>query len=128
MPDEAAKFEPDWLASMGGETSAKYRALMESLDPNKPFIRYFFPFDLDIGLSFKLKADNLDKNSKEGNVLCTEAQDVLSLGVAKLPEWSTPALRMKMGKTIKNYAPPIGIIHTSPGMDWRHASMPRAEF
>ncbi len=128
MPNEADKFAPDWLSSVGGETSAMFLALMQSIDPNKPFIRYYFPFDLDMGLSFKLKADNLEKNSKEGNVLCTEAQDILSLGAARLPEWSTPALRMKMGKTVKNYAPPIGIIHTSPGMDWRHASMPKAEF
>jgi hypothetical protein len=33
-----------------------------------------------------------------------------------------------MGRTIKNYPPPVGIIHACPGMDWRHACLPKAEF
>jgi hypothetical protein len=101
---------------------------MKELAPSKPFLRYFFPFDLDGVSGEKIRADNIDRNSKEGNVLCTEAQDPLSFGVTNLPEWSTPTLRVKMGKTIKNYAPPVVIAHTCPGMEWRHASLPKAEF
>ncbi|MGH0052273.1 MAG: hypothetical protein ACQ5SW_02645, partial [Sphaerochaetaceae bacterium] len=98
------------------------------MKPEMPYLRYYWPFDLDIGIGEILPADNIESVSEEGNTLCTEAQDILSLGVQRLPEWNTPALRMKMGRTIEAFPPPVGIIHTSPGMDWRHACMPEAEF
>ena len=117
-----------WIGCMDVQLKL-YRAVMDELMPGKPFIRYYWPFDLDLGIEMgRIPADNIDVNAKQCNVLCTEAQDVLSLGIKSLPEWATPALRMKMGRTIKDYPPPVGIIHACPGMDWRHACLPIAEF
>lgn len=128
MPDDVMKYEPDWISSQGKNYYDKFAEAFSKIYPDKPSLRYYWPFDLDLGLGFKMPADDIDLVSKEGNTLCTEAQDILSLGVTKLPEWNTPALRMKMGRTIEKFPPPVGIIHTCPGMDWRHSCMPEAEF
>ncbi len=129
MSADKKDLEPDFWPHRMDEQLKKYRVIMDELMPNKPFIRYYWPFDLDLGIEMgRIPADNIDVNAKQCNVLCTEAQNVLSLGVKKLPEWATPALRMKMGRTIKDYPPPVGIIHACPGMDWRHACLPVAEF
>ena len=129
MPSEAKLVEREFHIGYMADQLAKYRVVMDELMPGKPFIRYYWPFDLDLGFEWaRIPADNIDFNARQCNVLCTEAQDVLSLGIKKLPEWATPALRMKMGRTIKDFAPPVGIIHACPGMDWRHACLPRAEF
>lgn len=128
MPDDSAQFEPDWLKSQSKAVNHSFKETILNFSPDMPYLRYYWPFDLDIGLDFKLPADNIESMAEEGNTLCTEAQDVLSLGVHKLPEWNTPALRMKMGRTIESFPPPVGIIHTCPGMDWRHSCMPESEF
>lgn len=128
MPDDLAKIDPDWDKWKMKMVHTLFKDTLLSVRPNMPYLRYYWPFDLDLGIDFNVPADDIEAVSKEGNVLCTEAQDVLSLGVNKLPEWNTPALRMKMGRTIEGYPPPVGIIHTCPGMDWRHACMPEAEF
>ncbi len=128
MPENREDFESGWLHEQGKEAAIKFKDSVLGIKPDMPYLRYYWPFDLDIGLDIKLPADNITEVSKEGNTLTTEAQDVLSLGVKRLPEWSTPSLRMKMGRTIENFPPPVGIIHTCPGMDWRHSCMPKAEF
>ncbi|MCU6792880.1 hypothetical protein OB236_12195 [Paenibacillus sp. WQ 127069] len=128
IPEHASDFESDWLASCNTECTQKYWDLMRTKAPDKLFTRYYFPFKLDLGSNMTLPADNINERSKTGNMLCTEAQDVLSLGQKNLPEWSEPAIRMKMGRTIEGLPSPIGIIHTCPGMDWRHVGLPVPEF
>ncbi len=108
------------------------------------------------GASVTVPADNIMEKAKLANVLLTEAQDVLSRGVNALPDWNTGMLEMKLGRamddlgcdaegtvramegetpsveelppTVQNLAPPVGIIHTCPGMDWRHTCMPQEEY
>jgi hypothetical protein len=128
MPADSAKLDPRWNYRNGFKESVNFYESIMRVKPEMPFLHYFWPFDLDIGLDFTVPADNIDDIAKLGNTLCTEAQNVLSLGVKKLPEWNTPALRMKMGRTIKDFPPPVGIIHTCPGMDWRHTCINEAEF
>lgn len=128
MPTDPAKLDPKWDDALRRKMQIRTMEAVLKVKPDMPYLRYYWPFDLDIGVGFKIPADNIDEIAQMGNTLCTEAQDVLSLGVLKLPEWNTPALRMKMGRTIENYPPPVGIIHACPGMDWRHACMPEAEF
>ncbi len=128
MPERSKDFEPDWLSTQSKESSLAIKDAVLSIKPDMPYLRYYWPFDLDIGLDIKIHADNISEISKEGNTLTTEAQDVLSMGVKGLHEWNTPSLRMKMGRTMKDFPPPVGIIHTCPGMDWRHSCMPKAEF
>lgn len=128
MPEEKSLFESDWLISQAKDTHLALKDTLLKMKPDMPYLRYYWPFDLDIGIGTTLPADNIESMSEEGNTLCTEAQDVLSMGAQNLPEWNAPALRMKMGRTVEDFPPPVGIIHTCPGMDWRHACMPEAEF
>ena len=128
MPDDPAQLDPKWDAGLRKKMSIQAMKAILKVKPDMPYLHYFWPFELDIGVGFKEPADNIDEIALQGNTLCTEAQDVLSLGTLRLPEWNTPALRMKMGRTIENFPPPVGIIHTCPGMDWRHTCMPEAEF
>ena len=67
---------------------ARGRGLTPGDDRGLP--QNFWPFPLDIGVGFTEPADNIDEIALQGNTLCTEAQDALSLGVLKLPEWITP--------------------------------------
>lgn len=128
MPQEPEKISPDWNYENGRKLRRHFLKEILKVKPEMPYIRYYWPFDVDLGIGSIIMADNIDDMALEGNTLCTEAQDVLSKGVLKLPEWNTPSLRMKMGRTIENYPPPVGIIHTCPGMDWRHTCMPEPEF
>jgi hypothetical protein len=128
MPDDPSKLDPEWNYNESIKESINFYKSVMRVKPEIPFLHYFWSFDLDIGLGFTLRANNIDDIAKLGNTLCTEAQDVLSLGIKKLPEWNTPELRMKMGRTIEGLPPPVGIIHTCPGMDWRHTCINEAEF
>lgn len=128
LPKAISEFEPDWLSSCNTECTRKYWDLMRTKAPDKLFTRYYFPFKIDYGGNVRLPADNINERSQTGNMLCTEAQDVLSHGKNNLPEWSEPAIRMKMGRTLAGFPSPIGIIHTSPGLDWRHVGLPVPEF
>lgn len=127
MPADPKLLSPKWHTFHHERAKASMKAVLQ-VKPDMPYLHYYWPFDLDIGIGVTIPADNIDEMAEFGNTLCTEAQDVLSMGAAKLPYWNTPALRMKMGRTIKDFPPPVGIIHACPGMDWRHACMPEAEF
>jgi len=127
MPDDPALLDPLWREEERLEAYREIYSEITRMKPDLMYHRYFWPFDLEIN-GMHLLPDNIDAVALSGNILCTEAQDVLSMGTAGLPEWNTPALRMKMGRTIEGYPPPVGIIHACPGMDWRHACMPEAEF
>lgn len=128
MPTEPGKLDLMWDLAYSKKMQQRMMESVLKTKPDMPYLHYYWPFNLDIGVGFTCPADNIDEIATMGNTLCTEAQDVLSLGALRLPEWNTPALRMKMGRTIEGFPPPVGIIHACPGMDWRHACMPEAEF
>jgi hypothetical protein len=53
---------------------------------------------------------------------------VLSQGVRAIPEFWKPALSVKLGRSRAAAAAPLGILHSCPGMDWRHTGLPPAEY
>ncbi len=123
MPNQADDFEPDWLSYCSTATAMKYWRFMHTKHPDKPFIRYYFPASMDCD-----QGDNVEERILTGNMLCTEAQNILSRGRYNLPNTITPATRMKFGRTIDDIPAPFGIIHTCPGMDWRHTGMSTKEY
>ncbi len=127
MPDEVGEFDPSWLRDINTECMEVYRDACGKIRPDVPLTRYYTPFPLDMP-GWLRSADNIDDRAKTGDILCAEAQDVLSRGCANIPEWNQPAIRMKMGRTVESLPAPFGIIHTCPGMDWRHTGMPVAEY
>lgn len=129
LPDSPDDFEPSWLVDTCAEQTQKFWNLCQRSAPDMAWIRYYFPFKLAMqGCKVELPGDNLEVRMQSANMLCTEAQDVVAAGINNLPEWTTPALRMKTGHMIDGIPWPSGIIHTSPGMDWRHCALPESEF
>ena len=128
MPKEEHLIRPDWNKPVIEQNKLDFKKAVLQLNPDLMYVCYYWPFKLHTNAGIAIPADNIDYISQLGTAICTEAQDVLSKGRQKLEPWHTPALRMKMGRTVENYSPPIGIIHTCPGMDWRHTCLPQAEF
>ena len=79
-------------------------------------------------LYYNLHRDNLDDRYATADMICTESQDVLSRGWRDLPPLWHPVLSMKFGSTAPDRPAPFGIIHSCPGMDWRHTGLPTAEY
>lgn len=129
MPMDPDELDPLWnYENSRHKTIAFMDAIMKD-KADMPFYRYYWPFmNYDVGDGHRSPADNIDDMALEGNALITEAQDALALGFRKLPEWHTPTVRIKMGNTIDNFPPPMGMIHSCPGMDWRHTCVQDAEF
>jgi len=67
---------------------------------------------------------------KTADLVCVEPQDVLSRGEKNLPEIWRPAVSIKLASvdTPEDMPPPFGIVHSCPGMDWRHTGLPTAEY
>jgi hypothetical protein len=124
LPQNPAEFDPGWIPSCNTGMTRKYWNLIRSKNKDMLCCRYYFPAFPHNPLG---RADNINERAKTGNLLCTEAQDVLSLGRNNLPDWPLPAILMKMGRTLSDFPPPVGIIHMSPGMAWRHVGLPAAE-
>ena len=62
------------------------------------------------------------------DMLCTESQDILSRGHGRIPRIHEPVVNTKLGSSVESDMPPFGIIHSSPGMEWRHTGLPDAEY
>ena len=84
--------------------------------------------DLPLVLYYGMHNENLNDRYATADMICTEAQNVLSRGSSGIPNFTLPMLTMKMGRTAGISPIPFGIIHSCPGMDWRHTGMPEAEY
>ncbi len=86
--------------------------------------------DLPFILYYGINNENIPDRLQTADMLCTEAQDVLSRGWDRgIPPIWLPSVIMKMGRTQPEGSPkPFGIIHSCPGMDWRHTGLPQAEY
>ena len=123
MPDREEDFNPGWLSKCTKDNIAElYRAVKEK-KPEVPMILYYNPFG-----GGKFPRDSIYDRLETADLLCTESQDVLSRGVLDLPAPVHPTLAMKAGQDVESGAKPFGIIHSSPGMDWRHVGLPAAEY
>lgn len=98
--------------------SNMYQAVKRK-NPNLPFILYY-----------GIQNENIPDRLKTADMICTEAQDILSRGWDNnIPAIWMPQIIMKMGRTQPQGNPkPFGIIHSCPGMDWRHTGLPQAEY
>lgn len=85
--------------------------------------------DMPLILYYGIYNENLDDRLATSDMICTEAQDVLSRGWKDIPPIWLPTIIMKMGRAQPEGNPaPFGIIHSCPGMDWRHTGLPNAEY
>jgi len=128
MPDNAAYFDPEWLSKcMKINIGNMYKAIKE-IRTDVPLVLYYAPFS-GMSKSFgRIDRDNLYDRYATADLICTESQDVLSRGINNLPMDIHPLIAMKAGELPGCSKRPFGIIHSCPGMDWRHVGMPPAEY
>ena len=125
MPDEAEEIREDWYSYRTKENVGNlYRAVKETRE-EVPLILYYAPFT---GSKKSSGRDSIYDRLATADLICTESQDVLSRGVNALPETIHPVLAMKSGQIREREKLPFGIIHSCPGMDWRHVGMPVTEY
>lgn len=124
LPEKKEDFEPDWADRCLKDNIGKIYKIVKKINPEIPVILYYSTFEE----GRNNRVDNLDNRYATADMICTEAQDILSKGVHKIPQAFKPALNMKIGNSADNKPHPCGIIHSSPGMDWRHTGIPPAEY
>lgn len=117
LPADTAAFRSDWATRCLKDNIDYLHQVIQQEAPHIPLILYY-----------NLYKDNLDDRAATAEMLCTEPQDVLSLGHRHIPEFWKPALSIKLGRTLPDYPNPFGIVHSCPGMDWRHTGLPPAEY
>ncbi|MEC0311497.1 hypothetical protein P4H67_32520 [Paenibacillus lautus] len=117
LPDSPQELEPDFAAGCFDDNMKAMYDLIKRERAEVPMILYY-----------NLHRDDLSKRVQITDMLCTEPQDVLSLGHAQIPEFWKPALSIKVGRSVPGRPAPFGIVHSCPGMDWRHTGLPVAEY
>lgn len=109
--------EPDWASRCMRDNMERMHRFIKARRDSLPMILYY-----------NLYKDNLFDRMATADLLCIEPQDVLSLGVKHIPEFWKPALSVKLGRSAEGRPAPLGIVHSCPGMDWRHTGLPPAEY
>jgi hypothetical protein len=115
LPIDKSQFDPAWAPTCFRNNADNWYRFIKSKNPDIPMILYLYP------------ANMLDRE-KTSDMHCTEPQDILSLGHQHIPEFWKPALKLKLGQSLPDRPTPCGIVHSSPGMDWRHTGLPPAEY
>ncbi len=128
MPDSDAEFENDWLSQCTKDNIAVIYKAIKAKRADVPMILYYHPNSV-ISKSFgRFDRDSIYDRYETADLICTESQDVLSKGVNGIPDTIHPIVAMKSGQTEDGELLPFGIIHSCPGMDWRHVGLPEAEY
>ncbi len=130
MPESAPEFAQDWLSMATKDNIANLNRAIKETDPEIPLILYYQPFaHFSGGHSPKrFDRDSIYDRYATADLICTESQDILSRGVNAIPGTSHTVLAMKAGQRDDEALRPFGIIHSCPGMDWRHIGLPEAEY
>ncbi|MDL2319278.1 beta-galactosidase trimerization domain-containing protein, partial [Eubacteriales bacterium OttesenSCG-928-A19] len=118
LPTDAKDYRPDWMSRILRDCVDKWYKQVKDVKPNIPLILYY-----------AISHDNLYDRLATCDMICCEPQDVLSLGWQRIPQSWKPALCIRLGRSEPEIAPvPFGIVHSCPGMDWRHTGLPPAEY
>ncbi|WP_159887597.1 beta-galactosidase [Paenibacillus puerhi] len=117
LPLLAKELEPGFSSRCMRDNMESMHRLIKQARSEVPMILYY-----------NLYRDNLFERAETTDLLCTEPQDILSLGHAHIPEFWKPALSIKLGRSLPGRPAPFGIVHSCPGMDWRHTGLPTAEY
>lgn len=118
LPACAQELEPDFAARCVRDNVGMFYRAMKQIDPDMPMILYYHLY----------RNDHLADRLATADVLCTEPMDVLSAGHDQIPEPWLPYVDMKIGRKASTGLAPFGIVHSCPGMQWRHTGVPPAEY
>ncbi len=128
MPDNELEFEDSWLSKCTKDNiGVMYKTIKETRQ-EVPLILYYIPYGGQSKSFGRIDRDSIYERYETADLICTESQDVLSRGVGNIPETIHPIVAMKAGQRDDEELRPFGIIHSCPGMDWRHVGLPIAEY
>ena len=128
MPENVDDLDPKWLSDCTKENiDVLYKAIKKK-NKNIPLILYYSPFSEKIKGWGIARRDSIYDRLATADYICCEAQDVLSAGIKGISCTEKPSLNMKSGFEPESGKRPFGIIHSCPGMDWRHVGLPKAEY
>lgn len=128
MPDTPEEFEQTWFTEcMKYNIGTIYRAIKQTRE-EVPLILYYVPYSGKSKSFGRFDRDSIYDRYLTSDLICTESQNVLSHGVNNLPPTIHPIIAMKSGQLPDREKLPFGIIHSCPGMDWRHVGLPVAEY
>lgn len=130
MPDKAEEIDPTWKDVNMWEFLRPYREIMDELAPGKPLITNYFPVDLNMGgtMDLIIPASEISERAKFGHWLCAESQDIFSDGQERKVGKFITTIKMKVGRSAEDMPDPIALLHTCPGMDWRHVGLSSEEY
>ncbi len=117
LPADPAEFESSWQSVCVRDNIVHLYSFIKSREPELPMILYYNAYN-----------ENIMARREITDMFCTEPQDILSLGWQSKPEDWKPSVSLKVGRFLADKPHPFGIIHSSPGMDWRHTGLPTAEY
>lgn len=123
LPKEKSQWEKDWKRRCLQENMEFLYRKIKQTHPPLPVVMYYSTYS-EAGMELP---EDLESKYRAADLICTEAQDILSAGKAALPYRWKPVLNMKLGRLLDGSPPPFGIIHSCTGMDWRHTGLPAAE-
>jgi hypothetical protein len=112
LPENANEFNKNWRDICKRDNMEIMYRTVKRIRPNVTMLFYYNPL----------------YSEQFTDLLCTEPQNVLSLGYQQIPEFWKPALNLKLARSLPNKPAAIGIVHSCPGMDWRHTGLPPAEY
>lgn len=117
LPDDQKQWHAEWKSRCLYDNMQILRKAIRSVRDDVPSILYY-----------AITSDNLYERLATCDMICAEPQDVLSLGWKEIPQSFKPALCIRLGCSEPDIPRPFGIIHSCPGMDWRHVGLPSAEY
>lgn len=117
MPAKSADYDRSWGSICLKHNMELLGGTIKSIRPDVPVISYYNLFN-----------ERLEDRKAAADLLCTEPQNVLSQGSKNIPEFWKPALSIKLGRSRSGGVAPLGIVHSCPGMDWRHTGLPPADY
>lgn len=128
IPDTPQEFEEDWLSICMEENIGNVYKAIKTKRPEVPMILYYSPYTTFSTSFGRNDRDSIYDRYATADLICTESQNILSKGVNEIPETIHPIMAMKSGQLENREKLPFGIIHSCPGMDWRHVGMPIPEY
>lgn len=117
LPDLQRNWRKEWKSRCLYDNITRLRQAVQETRSDVPVILYY-----------SIASDNLFDRLASCDMICAEPQDVLSLGWKEIPQSFKPALCIRLGRSEPVTPRPFGIIHSCPGMDWRHTGLPSAEY
>ena len=117
LPLNPEDYHKDWRLECFNDNINNLFGFIKKKNENLPVILYYGLYE-----------HNLSERLDITDLICTESQNVLSRGHQDIPKLWKPSLNTKLGRKISQNELPVGIIHSCPGMDWRHTGLPPSEY